>query len=556
MIYRFDKFAVDTTAFELLTGGERIDAQPQVIELLIFLLQNQNRIVSRDEIFGQVWKNRVVSDAALSSRIKTLRQVLGDDGETQKYIRTIHGRGFRFVGRARSEETTASVLTDRAPASTVERPRTRYVNCNGVHIAFQTFGNGPVNLVFVPGFVSHIENYWDCPQFEQWLNDLAELATVTMFDKRGTGLSDSVSNLPGMDERMDDVRAVMDAVGWPRAYIMGISEGGSLASLFAATHPERCLGLILYGSFSRFSAWFPNEAALNGLFNYIETAWGSGQSLPNFAPSVGTDPGFVEWWGKFERLGATPGAAIELMTMNSKIDISDILPSIQVSTIVIHPRNDVLIDFDAGEYLATNIPSAQLVVLEGKDHLPWSGESTNDITRAIAGFISDGAENSLIPDTVLTTILCVGTVSDKYREDRSGNDWQEAARQSIVQRVRRFRGRTVRDRGNFKVATFDGPARAMHCALDIIDSLSAIGLTASGGIHIGEITRQEEDADGPPIDAALQLVEQARSGQLLTSSTVKDLAAGSGLVFKRYEMRDSDHAAGLSVVYSVGKAMD
>ena len=189
MIYRFDEFAVDTKAFELLKAGERVDAQPQVIELLIILVQNQNRIVGRDEIFGQIWKNRVVSDAALSSRIKTLRQVLGDDGETQKYIRTIHGRGFRFVGKATSEETTVSVVTDRAPASTVEKPRTRYVNCNGVHIAYQIFGNGPVNLIFVPGFVSHIENYWDCPQFEQWLNDIAELATVTMFDKRGTGLS-------------------------------------------------------------------------------------------------------------------------------------------------------------------------------------------------------------------------------------------------------------------------------------------------------------------------------------------------------------------------------
>jgi len=373
MIYRFDEFVVDATAFEVLKAGKRVEIQPQVIELLILLVQNQDRAVSKDEIFGKIWKNRVVSDSALSSRIKSLRQALGDDGGTQKYIRTIHGRGFRFVGEAKGEEKAVSVVNARASAPPIERPRTQYVNCNGVHIAYQTFGSGPVNLVLAPGFVSHIENYWDCPQFEQWLNDLAELATVTMFDKRGTGLSDSVSHLPGMDERMDDVRAVMDAVGWRRAHILGISEGGSLASLFAATHPERCIGLILYGSFARFSAWFPNEAALNGLFDYIETAWGSGERLPAFAPSVGNDPAFIEWWGKFERLGATPGAAIELMTMNSKIDISDILPSIQVPTLVIHPRDDVLIDFDAGEYLAANIPSARRGCLMARIICPGAG---------------------------------------------------------------------------------------------------------------------------------------------------------------------------------------
>jgi len=292
------------------------------------------------------------------------------------------------------------------------------------------------------------------------------------------------------------------------------------------------------------------------VYIYIETAWGSGQRLPAFAPSVGDDPAFIEWWGRFERLGATPGAAIELLTMNSKIDISDILPSIQVPTLVIHPRDDVLIDFDAGEHLAANIPSARLVVLDGKDHLPWSGECTHEITRAIADFISGETDVSPVPDTVLTTILCVGIGSDEHRKDRSSDDWQEAGRQSIGQRVHRFRGRSVSDRGEFKVATFDGPARAMHCALNIIDSLSANGLTVSAGIHIGEVTRWEDDTDGLPIDVALLLVEQARSGQLLISSTVRDLAAGSGLVFKRIETRDSEHVAGLSDVYSVGKVRD
>lgn len=543
MIYAFDQFQVDTTAFEVRRENERLEAQPQVIELLILLLQNQDRVVGKDEIFDQVWKGRVVSDAALSSRIKSLRQLFGDDGETQKYIRTIHGRGFRFVGNAEASEVFESVPgDDTLPAPPFERPQTRYAKSEDVHIAYQVYGDGPVHMVMVPGFVSHIENYWDSPAVARWLTNLGRYATVTLFDKRGTGLSDSVSELPGMDVRMDDVRAVMEAVGWEKAFIMGISEGGSLAALFAATYPQRCQGLIMYGAFAQFSSWFPTEESLQALFGYIETAWGSGQSLPNFAPSVGDDPEFIEWWGKFERLGATPGAAIALMKMNNDIDISQILPTIQVPTLVIHRTEDTLIDFDAGQFLAGEIPNARFVELPGRDHLPWTGDNTDQITAAIGDFLS-GDPIPTLPDTVLTTVVCMKIQDSGERTGDTPGEWLDAAAGAIRHRVERFRGREIPNYENFHLAVFDGPARAMHCALDIVNSLSANQLSATIGVHTGEVKLTGDGVSGPPLDLALQIAGMASDHQVLVTSTVKELAAGSGLRLEPLEIPDGNIAA-------------
>jgi len=527
VIYVFDGFQVDATAFEVRRGGERLTAQPQVIELLLLLLRHRDRVVGRDEIFDEVWNGRMVSDSALSSRVKSLRQLLGDDGEAQKYIRTIHGRGFRFVG----ETAVTGPASDRPagkPAAPIERPQTRYAKSGDVHIAYQVFGDGPVNLVIAPGFVSHIENYWDSPAFAAWLAGLGRHATVTMFDKRGTGLSDSVAALPGMDERMDDVRAVMDAVGLDRAFIIGISEGGSLAALFAATYPRRCQGLILYGAFARFKSWFPTAESLEGLFDYIESSWGSGQSLPAFAPSVGDDPDFIEWWGKFERLGATPGAAIALMTMNSGIDISDILPTIRVPTLVIHRTEDVLIEFEAGEFLAKNISHARLVALPGSDHLPCTGDNADAIMAAIGDFLA-GETVDTIPDTVLTTVLSVRVRGADERDGTNSGDWIAAAAEAITHRLRRFRGQEIAPRQGCRLAAFDGPARALHCALDIAAALSKNGLKAGAGVHTGEVRLAENDMSGEPLDRSIEIAGVAPDGAVLATATVKDLTAGSGL---------------------------
>jgi pimeloyl-ACP methyl ester carboxylesterase len=223
----------------------------------------------------------------------------------------------------------------------MEPIRTRYAKNGDINIAYQVFGEGDVDLVMVPGFISHIENYWDEPRLAQWLRRVGSFSRVILFDKQGTGLSDRSSKLPGMDERMDDVSAVMDAVGIEQAAVFGISEGGSLATLFAASHPDRSQALILYGAFAKFTSWFPTQEALESLFQYIDSAWGSGESLPMFAPTMKDDLALKEWWGKFERLGGSPGAAKTIMSMNSQIDITDILPSVNVPTLIIHRRDDV-----------------------------------------------------------------------------------------------------------------------------------------------------------------------------------------------------------------------
>jgi len=257
MIYLFDHFKVDSTSFEVWRDEARLEVQPQVMELLIMLIENRGRVVSREEIFDQIWKNRIVSDTTLSSRIKSLRKLLGDDGVQQKFVRTIHGRGFRFHAEvAETRDIPFAPAENPKLPSAFKLPKTHYALSGNVHIAYQQFGSGPLDLVFVPGFVSHIDNYWAEPGFADWLTSIGRLARVVIFDKRGTGLSDTVAELPGLDVRMDDVRAVMDAVKLDKAFIMGISEGGSLAALFAAMHPDRCNGLILYGAFAKFTSWF------------------------------------------------------------------------------------------------------------------------------------------------------------------------------------------------------------------------------------------------------------------------------------------------------------
>jgi pimeloyl-ACP methyl ester carboxylesterase len=268
------------------------------------------------------------------------------------------------------------------------QPVTRYAKSGDMHIAYQVFGEGPLNLVLAPPFVSNIENYWDEPDFSRWLLRLASYARVVMLDKRGTGMSDRVSELPGLDERIDDLRAVMDAAGMEQAALLGMSEGGPLTALFAATYPERCRALVLYGTFARFASWLPTEEALAEFLGYIDQAWGTGGSLPLFAPTRANDPSFQRWWGRFERLGASPAAASALMRMNSQIDISGILPTIRVPTLVIHRTEDVTINVEGGRYLAEHIPGARYLELPGTDHIPFVGDNADEIADAIEEFLT------------------------------------------------------------------------------------------------------------------------------------------------------------------------
>ena len=416
----------------------------------------------------------------------------------------------------------------------MEPIRTRYAKNGDINVAYQVFGEGNVDLVMVPGFISHIENYWDEPNLARWLRKVGSFARVILFDKQGTGLSDRSSKVPGMDERMDDVRAVMDEVGVDQAALFGISEGGSLATLFAASHPERSKALILYGAFAQFKSWFPTQEALEGLFQYIDSAWGSGESMPMFTPSMTEDPAFKEWWGKFERLGASPGAAKKIMRLNSQIDITDILPSVKVPTLVIHRADDVTVNVQGGRLLAERIPNAKYVELPGVDHLPMVGENSDRILDEMAQFLT-GELRPIETESVLATVLFTDIVnSTKLAAELGNRQWRDLLERhhSLVRgELNRFRGQEIDTAGDGFFATFDGPARGIRCACAIRDAVPSIGITIRAGLHTGECEVLGDKVSGLAVHIGARVMNKADSGEVVVSGTVKDLVAGSGLRF-------------------------
>jgi pimeloyl-ACP methyl ester carboxylesterase len=416
-------------------------------------------------------------------------------------------------------------------------PVTRYAKSGDVHVAYQVFGEGP-DLIVAPGFVSHIENYWDEPHFARSLSKLSTFCRVVLFDKRGTGLSDRVAHQPHMDERMDDLRAVMDAVGIERANLFGISEGGSLATLFAATHPERTQSLVLYGSFARFRHWIATDQAWDALMKYMDEAWGSGKSLPAFAPSKANDPAIQQWWGKFERLGASPSAAIALMRMNREIDISGILHSIRVPALIVHRSEDALVSVEGGRELAAGIPGARLVEIPGADHLFFLDDDASDRMLAEMEEFLTGARSAPVVDRVLATVVFEDIVDSTKRADAHGDrawrDLLESHDRTVRRELSRFRGREVKSLGDGFLATFDGPARAIHCANAIRDSLRGFDVPVRIGLHTGEVELAENDVRGIAVHIASRVAQLGGADDVLVSRTVKDLVAGSGIKFEDF----------------------
>jgi pimeloyl-ACP methyl ester carboxylesterase len=381
----------------------------------------------------------------------------------------------------------------------MQQPVTRYAKSGDIHIAYQVFGDGPTNIVLVPYFVSNIEMYWDRPEVARWLLRLASFGRVVMFDKRGTGGSDRVAELPGLDQRMDDLRAVMDAAGMEQAALLGASEGASMAALFAATYPERTRALVLLGGFARFSSWLPTEEALEQFLAYIEQSWGSGASIHIFVPSLANDPTAQQWIGRFERLGASPAAATALMRMNSQIDISNILPTIRVPTLVVHRTGDKTINVEGGRYLAEHIPGARYIELPGVDHPPWFGDNAGEIADAIQEFLT-GARGPVEADRVLATVLFTDIVGSTEKAAALGDSrWRNLldTHQTIINRnLARFRGHEIKNTGDGILATFDGPARGVRCACAIAEEIHPLGIDIRAGLHTGECEVMGDDVGG------------------------------------------------------------
>ena len=425
------------------------------------------------------------------------------------------------------------------------QPETRYAVSGGVNIAYQVLGDGPGDLVFVMGWVSNIEVFWEEPTLARFLTRLASFSRLILFDKRGTGLSDRVTDMPSLEVRMDDVRAVMDAVASERAALFGVSEGGPMCALFSATYPSRVSALIMQGGFPRRIKtpdfpWGPTKEERQAWIEQMRREWGGTFGLAARAPSMVGDERFSQWWGRLLRMGASPAAVMALVAMNDEIDIRHILPAIRVPTLLLHSVRDATIPIGASRYMAERIPGARLVELPGEDHLPWLSDA-DAILGEIEEFVT-GARHSVEPDRVLATVLFTDIVGATEKAaalgDRRWRDLLDGHNGVVRRELARFRGREIKTAGDGFFAAFDGPARAVRCACAVSHGMQSLGLEVRAGLHTGECEIMGDDMGGIAVHIGARIAALAAAGEVLVSSTVKDLVAGSGLSFR-------DHGAAL-----------
>jgi pimeloyl-ACP methyl ester carboxylesterase len=421
------------------------------------------------------------------------------------------------------------------------QPRTEYARSGDLHIAYQVVGNGPRDLVYVPGWVSNVEMAWEEPTLARFLHRLASFSRLIVFDKRGTGLSDRVPNdrLPPLDERMDDLRAVMDAAGSQRAAVFGFSEGGNLSSLFAASYPERTAALMLFGTFAKRSwspdyPWAPTVEERGKLLAQVEREWGRDMDLEMYVPSRMSDRAFLGRLSAYFRSAASPGAAVALLRMNTEIDIRNVLPAIHVPTLVMHRTGDRSANVEEARWMASQIPEARFVELPGDDHMPWVGDH-DAIVDEIQEFLTGDRPGREL-DRVLATVLVTDIVgSTRHAAQIGDRAWSEllARHHAIVRKeLDRSRGREIDTAGDGFLATFDGPARAVGCACRIRDAMRGLGLEIRAGLHTGEIELAGGRVHGIAVHTGARIAATARPGEILVSSTVKDLVSGSGISFE------------------------
>jgi pimeloyl-ACP methyl ester carboxylesterase len=418
-------------------------------------------------------------------------------------------------------------------------PETRYAKSGGLNIAYQVIGEGPLDLVYVPGWISNVELMWDEPAHAHVLERLTRFSRLILFDKRGTGLSDPVpfDRLPTLEERMEDVRAVMDASGSERAAVFGFSEGGVMSALFAATYPERTIALALYGTFAKriWSSdypWAPTADARARELEQLERDWATRMDLDQLAPSE--SEAFKERLAAYFRRSASPGAAVALLRMNTQHDIRDILPTIRVPTLVVHRRDDRDVKVEEGRWIAEHIPGAKYVELPGDSHTLWGGD-TDAVVDELEEFLT-GARPARELDRVLATVLFTDVVGSTAKASELGDRrWREllTAHDAAVRReLERFRGREVDTAGDGFLATFDGPARAVRCGQAVIAGVRQLGLDVRVGVHTGECELDGDKVRGIAVHTGARVAALAGPGEILVSSTVKDLVAGSGLEFE------------------------
>ena len=473
--------------------------------------------------------------------VEALRRELGvgpEPATTQCYQQTVRRAAPRETGSDRADDAGVA-------------PTTRYTRSGEVNLAYQIIGSGPADLVLVPGWLSNVECFWEEPRLARFLRRLASFGRLILFDKRGTGLSDRVTldALPSLEQRMSDVRAVMDTVGCERATLVGYSEGGTMCALFAATYPERTAGLVMIGAYARWMwsadhPWGCRAEDYPRIVERIRREWGGPIGIDRRAPSLAHDATFGAWWARFLRMSASPTAALAFTEMNRDIDVRHVLATIGAPTLVLHAVGDQVIEAACGRYMAARIPNARFVELPSDDHLPWLSDGDiilDEIERFVATFelISE-------PDRLLVTVVVADLVPSARNGggvdvERTRDRYHEAARLEII----RFRGRFLDAAGPTVLAAFDGPARAIRCASAIVDSARRLGIAAKAGLHTGECEIRADGLTGAALEVARRVAAVAKDGEVVVSTTVKDLVAGSGLEFlARGEKADGDGTRG------------
>ena len=590
--YTFGGFTLDAGERILLDGERIIPLAPKVFDTLLLLVENCGHVISKQQMLDTIWEGSFVEENNLAQNVSLLRRVLRET-KRNKFIETVPKIGYRFVAETNVEDSESGkgqiiekvlarfhigedrdrILEEsrlagaeavrlepspRASAAEPDRPETRYVQNGEVNIAYQVAGIGPVDIVFVMGWVSHLEYFWTEPRFARFLERLASFSRLILFDKRGTGLSDHVpiDKLPTLEQRMEDVHAVMDAVGSERAVLIGVSEGGPMCSLFAATYPERTAALIMIGTYAKRIRdddypWAPTTQQREAFFDLIQREWGTAVGIEERAPSLANDPEFREWWATYLRMGASPGAAVALTKMNAEIDVRNVLGSINVPTLVIHRRGDPCLKVEEGRFVASRIPNALFIELDGIDHLPFVGdqdEMLDEIERFVAGTVYQ--ENY---DRVLATVMNIRMVEPQGKGGRAARngDLLNRAKGFVQRQLQLFRGREVGYRNGGVLATFDGPARAIRCASAIADAAERLGMGFKAGLHTGECDVLDGKYSGFAVEFAERIGDEARTGEIIVSRTVKDLVAGSGLVFSDHGSRQFDGVEGDWRLYKV-----
>ena len=564
-VLEFGTFRLDPSERTLMDGSAVVPLAPKVFDTLFLLASNPGRMVSKEQLLAEVWQGSIVEENNLARNISVLRKVLGD-AEGVGFIETVPKFGYRFIAEVRRTDgvTTevfesvrgrvfmadAAVETTSSPVIAGVRrsgavlpaavPETQYVDSNGVSIAYQVVGSGDLDIVFVMGWVSHLEYFWKHYLFASFLYRLASFSRLILFDKRGTGLSDRVPNneLPTLEQRMEDVHAVMDAAGSERAVLVGVSEGGPMCSLFAATYPERTAALVMIGTYAKRIRgddypWAPTEEQRRAFFELMQRDWGGPVGIEERAPSMADDAEFRDWWATYLRMGASPGAAVALTRMNAEIDVRDILPLVRVPTLVIHRAGDMCLKAEEGRYVAARIPGAKYIELEGTDHLPFVGDQDailNEI-ELFARTIGDPAGY----DRVVATV-----VNMKFDSDAEILGIRDELRRQIFV----FRGKDLSDADTGILAVFDGPARAIRCAKALTARAIGANVAARTGVHTGECDLDGERYGGFAVELARRIAARAVTGNILVSRTVKDLVAGSGLAFTEFGVERFDGVDG------------